>query len=322
MSDQRPAVGVDLGGTKIHSLVATPEGAVLGEDRRLTDAAEGVYAVIGRMAGSVRAALEAAGLELDGICGVGMCTPGPCDTSRGVVTYAPNLAGWVDVPIVARMSKALGVPALLEHDTAAACYGEFRFGAGRGFQHVVYVTLSTGIGGGMIFDGKLYHGASGAAGEVGHLIVDADGPQCGCGNRGCVEALASGIALAREAAGAIAAGRSDVLAEVVGEAEASAEHLHKAALQGDAVSREIIERAGRYAGLGLAAVLNFLNPQALILGGGLLGLGDLYLRPALDAARAATFDQMLADVTITEATLGERAGALGAAALMVEHGPR
>ena len=318
MSGSRLVAGVDLGGTKIRSLVATAEGQVLGEDRCLTQASEGPDAVIGRLVSSVRRALDRAGLGTDGLIGVGIATPGPCDPARGVVTNAPNLPGWHEIPLARTVGEALGVPTLLEHDAAAACYGEYRFGAGREFRHLVYVTLGTGIGGGIIIDGRLYGGASGAAGEVGHLIIDESGPLCGCGNRGCLEAFASGRAIAREAAAALDAGRSPVLAELAGGAPPTAELVHRAALEGEAASRAIIERAGHHLGIGLAGLLNCLNPQALILGGGLLGLGELYLEPALRAAREGAFEQIAADVTISQASLGERAGALGAAILIFE----
>ena len=318
---EEPAAGVDLGGTKIYSLVATPSGEVLGEDRRPTEAPQGRDAVIDRMAGSIRSSLEQAGLATDGIQGVGISAPGPCDPERGVVTRAPNLLGWEEVHVTQAISDRLGAPSLLEHDAAAACYGEFRFGAAQGFRHIVYVTLSTGIGGGIMVDGRVYHGASGAAGEVGHLIVDEDGPLCNCGNRGCVEALGSGLAIAREAAAALEAGRSPHLAEAIRGRVPTAQLVHEAALRADPVSRQIIERAGHYAGLGLAAVLNFFNPEALILGGGLLNMGDLYLGPALRAAREGTFDQVLSDVTIAQAKLGDRSGALGAAALVMDRRP-
>ena len=320
MSGQRLAVGTDLGGTKILSLVATEDGQVLGEHRCLTQASEGPDAVIGRLVASVREALGRAAVAVDEIVGVGISTPGPCDPERGVVTNAPNLPGWQEIPLTRLVSEALGTPAILEHDAAAACYGEYRFGAGRGFRHIVYVTLSTGIGGGIIIDGRLYGGASGAAGEVGHLIVDEDGPLCNCGNRGCVEAFSSGLAIARDAEAALAAGRSPLLGELAGGVPLTAELVHQAALRGDAASLEIIERAGHHLGLGLAGLLNCFNPQLLILGGGLLGLGDLYLEPALRAAREGAFEQIVADVTITEAKLGERAGALGGAALLLHQG--
>lgn len=314
----RPAVGIDLGGTKIHTVVATPDGEVLGEDRRPTLASEGPDAVLGRLIASIRRSLASAGPPSGEIAGVGISSPGPCDPRRGVVTNAPNLPGWHEIPIVRIVSEQLGVPALLENDANAACYGEFRFGAGRGHQHIIYVTLGTGIGGGIIIDGKIYEGASGAAGEVGHIIIDQDGPPCNCGGRGCLEALASGPAIARAAEAAIAAGRSPALAQIAAGTSLTPELVLEAAEGGDAVAREVIEGAGYQLGLGLVSLLNCFDPQALILGGGLLGLGDLYLGPAVRLARERAFAQIVADVTITTATLGERAGALGAAALVMD----
>jgi len=314
----RPAVGIDLGGTKIHTVVATPDGEVLGEDRRPTLASEGPDAVLGRLIASIRRSLASAGPPSGEIAGVGISSPGPCDPRRGVVTNAPNLPGWHEIPIVRIVSEQLGVPALLENDANAACYGEFRFGAGRGHQHIIYVTLGTGIGGGIIIDGKIYEGASGAAGEVGHIIIDQDGPPCNCGGRGCLEALASGPAIARAAEAAIAAGRSTALTQIAAGTSLTPELVLEAAEGGDAVAREVIEGAGYQLGLGLVSLLNCFDPQALILGGGLLGLGDLYLGPAVRLARERAFAQIVADVTITTATLGERAGALGAAALVMD----
>ena len=195
MSDQRLAAGVDLGGTKIYSLVADSEGHVLGEDRRPTNAALGVDSVVERIVASVRAALEHADLEFADVEGLGISTPGPCDPARGLISEAPNL-GWIDVPLVELVRKKVGIRTLLENDAAAAAYGGMRFGAARGKQHVLYVTLGTGIGGGIIIDGRIYRGASGAAGEVGHLVLEPDGPLCNCGSRGCLEALAPGTAIA------------------------------------------------------------------------------------------------------------------------------
>ena len=215
MSDQRLAAGVDLGGTKIYSLVADSEGHVLGEDRRPTNAALGVDSVVERIVASVRAALEHADLEFADVEGLGISTPGPCDPARGLISEAPNL-GWIDVPLVELVRKKVGIRTLLENDAAAAAYGEMRFGAARGKQHVLYVTLGTGIGGGIIIDGRIYRGASGAAGEVGHLVLEPDGALCNCGARGCLEALASGTAIAREAQKAIAEGRSVTMAVIAG----------------------------------------------------------------------------------------------------------
>ncbi len=317
MAERVLAAGVDLGGTKIYSLVADAEGDVLADDRRLTLAAEGTEAVIDRIVGSVRQALDGANVDVNAIVGLGISTPGPCDPQRGIVTEAPNL-GWFDVPLVDLVSEKLGVPALLENDAAAAAYGEMKFGAARGKSHILYVTLGTGIGGGIIIDGKIYGGASGAAGEVGHIVLEPDGVLCNCGARGCLEALASGPAIARDAAAAVAEGRGGVMAKLAGDGELTAELVLEAAQQGDEAAKDVIGRAGRYLGLGLVSLLNVFNPESLILGGGLIGLGDLYLKPAFEAARECGFDQILADVTMTTAELGGRSGALGAAALMIE----
>jgi glucokinase len=322
MSD-RIAVGIDLGGTKILSLVATERGDVLGEDLCATDAADGgPSAVVARIDASVRRALDQAGLTVNDVEGAGISSPGPCDPAKGMVTDAPNLPGFHNIPLARLVSDALGVPTMLENDANAAAYGEFRLGAGQGVRHLLYVTLGTGVGGGIIIDGKVYWGASGAAGEVGHLVVDEHGPPCNCGGHGCVEALASGPAIARAAREEVRAGRSPIMAELTGEGRITAEIVHEAAIRGDAVAREVIERAGHYLGRGLIGLLNVFNPEALILGGGLVNLGDLYLEPALRTAREGAFDQAVADVTISIAKLGGRAGALGAAAIMLDHEPR
>ncbi len=319
---KRLAAGIDLGGTKILSAVMAEDGSVLGEDRCLTLAAEGPDAVVRRIIESLERALVRAEVEAAALEGAGISSPGPLDPWQGIVTEAVNLPGFRNVPLARLVSDACGRPALLEHDAAAAAYGELRFGAGAGFRHLVYVTVSTGIGAGIIIDGRVYRGASGAAGEVGHMSIDEQGPPCNCGSRGCVEAFSSGLAIARQAAEAMAAGRSPLLQELAGGAPPTPELVHEAATRGDAACREVIEEAGRRLGIGLAGVLNCLDPQALIVGGGLTGLGDLYLRPAFEAARGHAFEQNANDVTIGLAKLGDFASALGAAALMLDQEPR
>jgi glucokinase len=313
----RPAVGVDLGGTKIHTVVATPTGDVLGEERVPTLAVDGPAAVLERLTGSIRTALERAGLTSNEIGGIGISSPGPCDPFRGIVTNAPNLPGWIDVPIVEIVRERMGVPVLLENDANAAAFGELRYGAGRGFKHLLYVTLGTGIGGGIIIDGKIYEGASGAAGEVGHITLVEDGPLCNCGSRGCLEALASGPAMARDAAQAIASGADTTMRETASGSTITTEHVLQAAQRGDEVAEKIIRRAGEYLGRGLVGLLNVFDPECLILGGGLLALGDLYIGTAIRMAKERAFAQIVADVTITTAALDTRAGALGAAALVM-----
>lgn len=306
-------VGVDLGGTKILVLVADAEGAVLGSGRVPTLASEGPDAVIGRIAGAVTAAAADAGVPLDQIATGGVSAPGPIDTVAGEITEPPNLPGWHDVPLARLLRDRTGIPFVLENDANCACVGEHRLGAGRGFRHLLYVTISTGIGGGIIIDDRLYAGASGAAGEVGHIGVARKGPSCGAGHVGCLEALASGKAIAERARELIAEGglpRTARLAEH--NPPLSAETVFMASQQGEAEAYGIIREAGHYLGMGLASMVNAFNPQAIVLGGGLTNMGDALLGPALETAQARSFAQSWADVRIVEGELGERAAALGA----------
>ena len=315
-ADARIYTGIDLGGTKIVVLVADAAGKVLGEARMPTRASEGPDAVIARIDECVRAAASGAGIELAAIAGAGVSAPGPIDLSEGVITNPPNLPGWVDVPLARLLAGRLGIPALLENDANCGAVGEHQYGAGRGYRHMLYVTLSTGIGGGIIIDDELYYGASGAAGEVGHIGVSVDGPVCGAGHVGCLEAFSSGTAIANQAREMIAAGglpRTARLAEH--DPPLSAETVYLAGQQGEPEATAIIERAGRYLGIGLASLINTFNPQAIVLGGGLVNMGQTLLAPALETARARAFEQSFGNVRIVEWELGERVAALGAIAV-------
>src|SRR5579883_2574637 len=208
---------VDLGGTKIFAAIVDEHGRIVASERRPTEAALGPDAVIERMVEALRTAAASADLRTEALHAIGVAAAGPVDAKRGMVTNPPNLPGWVEVPLVARVHAALGLPTVLENDANASAVGEHAFGAGRGADDMVYLTISTGIGAGIIIGGRLYAGASGAAGEVGHMTVLPDGPLCGCGRRGCLEAMASGTGIAREGAAAAGAGRSALLAQLAGE---------------------------------------------------------------------------------------------------------
>lgn len=215
--------------------------------------------------------------------------------------------------------EALGLPVALENDANAGALGELRFGAARGLQQVVYLTVSTGIGGGIIIDGRLYRGGQRLRRGVRHMVLDPDGPACGCGNRGCLEALASGSAIAREGRDAAARGESPALARLalsVGRDELTAEHVAEAAAGGDAVAAGIVTRAAGFFGLGLAAIVNALNPEAIIIGGVVSNLGHRFLGPAETAMRERALALPADAVSLRSSALGDRAAALGAVALV------
>ncbi|MBI2724024.1 MAG: ROK family protein [Chloroflexi bacterium] len=308
--------GIDLGGTKILVLIAGADGKILGEERIATMATGGPESVIGRICDTVRDAAKEAGVDVAALRAAGVSAPGPIDVAEGVITDPPNLPGWHNVPLAKIMQERLGVPAMLENDANCQAIAEHQFGAGRGYRNMVFMTVSTGIGGGIIIDDRLYAGASGAAGELGHFSVAAEGPSCGAGHPGCLEAYASGTAIAARAREAIAAGGLPRTARL-GEQNppVSAETVYLAGQQGEAEATAIITAAARYLGMGLASVINAFNPQAIVLGGGLVNMGDTLLGPAVEVARTRSFTQSFIDVRILEGELGGRAAALGAIAV-------
>ena len=282
-------VGVDLGGTKIYTVLATLDGKAQAEVEVPTYAAEGYEQVLGRIAGTVDKVKRLAGLS-GRLLRVGLGAPGPLDIEKGVVYVAPNL-GWRDVPLKASLEALLGVPVFLDNDANLAAWGEFVYGAGKGMRNLVYITVSTGIGGGLVFGGRLYRGAGYGAGEIGHITVLPDGPRCHCGNRGCLEALASGTAVAREAKELIARGGGQgILALAGGAVEAvTAKTVGLAAAQGDAEARELFVNAARWLGIGVAAVLNLLNPEVVVLGGGMMRSAALFWETLQDEVKRRAF---------------------------------
>jgi glucokinase len=309
MTSEGFVAALDLGGTKILSIVADTNMQVVSSDLRPTKADLGPDGVIESMVASVR---EAAGGRT--IRAVGISTAGPCNPETGIVTEAPNLPGWHNVPLARRVSEALGLPAWIENDANAAAIAEHRLGAGRGVSHLVLIALGTGIGGGLVLNGRIYRGASGAAGEVGHMIIVSDGPLCGCGRRGCLEAVASGIALSREAAAIVAREPDGIVARLSKDEEEgpSAITLEHAAAAGDRSAAEAIRQAGLYLGAGLTNLVNIFNPELIAVSGNLRKMPG-YLDVAREVMRSEAFEQSVANVRFRETELGDDAAALGAA---------
>jgi glucokinase len=274
---EQPILAIDLGGTRIRAAYVSPTLAV--SCRRAVDTLdqEGVAAVVDRLCRLASEALDQA--RRDGLpepIGVGIASPGPLDPWRGVVVAPPNLAGWRDVPLTAAVERAVGLPAFLERDTNVAVMAEWRHGAAREARTVIYVTVSTGVGGGIVIDGRPLTGLDGTAGEIGHLTVELDGPPCGDGSPGHVEAIGSGTAIAREGWQLLAEGGAPILARLAAEAGATrpdrdevvdAELVAQAADAGDAACRAVLARAWTAIGAMCAGLVNVFNPEVIVVGG-------------------------------------------------------
>jgi glucokinase len=315
---EAPVVGIDLGGTKIRSVVADTAGTILGEDVRPTDGDGGVDIVLGRMVESAQAAVTTSGLALSAIVAIGVTAPGTVDFDEGILYQPPNLhgPGWDSAPLARLLADRLNRPVFLENDANAAAYGEWRHGAGVGLRQMIYLTVSTGIGAGLILNGQLYRGADGAAGELGHMTIDVNGPPHNCGMVGCLEVLASGTAIARMAHEAVAAGRSEMLASLAAETgELTAHEVDRAADAGDPAAQEILARAAGYLGVGLANYINIFNPEAIVVGGGVTRIGRQFLEPAFDLARSRAFRLPSERVRLVPAALEGRSEVLGVSAL-------
>lgn len=306
---------MDLGGTKILTAVAALDGRWLAEDRRETEVERGPEGVIARILDSLDAALREAEADRTNLAALGVAAPGPIDFARGVILDAPNLPGWHELALAARLGDTLGCPAVLENDANAAALGEHVFGAGRGARHLIYLTVSTGVGGGLVLDGRLYRGATGSASELGHILIDEGGPLCGCGARGCLEALASGTAIAARGTEAVRLGHGDAIAHLAGGGEVSAAHVAAAAAAGDTVAAAIIAHAAHALGLGLADFVNVFNPDVIVIGGGVAKIGSPLLDPALATMRARAFKGPATHVRVLASELGDNAVAAGALVL-------
>ena len=315
----RLIAGVDLGGTNIVVGMVTEDGRSLyGLASQPTPVSEGPDAVIARIATMVRDAVTASrALVRDSVdvLGVGIGAPGPLDTARGIVHLAPNL-GWRNVPLRDRVSAATGLPAALDNDANCAVFGEWWRGAAQGARIVVGITIGTGVGGGIVIDGKLFHGASDAAGEIGHTTIDSTGRRCKCGNYGCLEAYASGPAIASRAVEGIEAGEpSDIPRHVGGDlTKVTAQTVYEAARDGDAFALEVVKDTARFLGTGVANLINIINPEVVVVCGGVTLAGDHLFEPLRAEVKRRAFKPAADACRIVPGALTGTAGVYGAAA--------
>lgn len=313
-------LGVDIGGTKVAAGLVDGSGGILQQARAPMAAngaaSEGLAAVISAIAELGRKFEGRSGLPA-AVGGMGLCAPGPLDPTRGVVINPPNLPCWRNYPLAEEVGKVFGVPVKVDNDANAAALAEARWGAGRGYRNVFYATLGTGIGTGIVFDGRIYHGRTGAAAEGGHVSIDYRGPRCGCGKPGCIEVLASGPAIARRARAKLEQGRSSALLELCrgSLAELSSEMVGEAFARGDGVAREVLLETVDLLALWLGNMVDLLEPEVMVMGGGVAAMLSPLLGEIRGRLPSCCINSRCSEIPLVMARYGADAGIAGGAAL-------
>ena len=311
-------VGLDLGGTKILAGVFTNSLECIGVAKLSTKATRGVDAVVNRIERCIRDAVDEADLSMKQVAGVGIGAPGAVDFDSGTVIFAPNLDGWKDVPLKKSLEKQLNVPVFVENDGNIAVLGVHVTELKSKPKNVVGVFVGTGIGGGLIVNGELYSGFNHTAGEIGHMVIDINGPKCGCGNRGCFEALASRTAIFQKIKAGVKDGEKTLLTEMLGDSleDMRSGDLRKAIRRGDKFVSKVIEGVAEYIGIGVSNLVNILGPDVVVLGGGVMeALSDEMSGIITKTAKEHAMPGTMKGVDIVVSKLGDNAGITGGAVL-------
>jgi len=309
-------VAVDLGGTNISTCLLNGEGRILARDRRPTKTSSGVNEVIGRITSAIEKVIAARKIKLSQIRGIGVGSPGPLDTQTGVIIAPANLIGWKNVPLRDILEKKLKLPVVIGHDAAMATLGEKYYGAGIGVNNLVCATIGTGVGIGIIIEGKLYERSTG---DFGHMIMDRNGPRCNCGGYGCLERLVGGPQIVQRAVERIEGGAKTLISKIVDDNlnNIEAKTVFEAAKKGDPIALEIVEDIGEILGLAITNVVALLNPELFIIGGMIAKAGDILFDSIKKViSKRGYFDQL--EKKIVPAKLGEDAGIMGLAHLVRE----
>jgi glucokinase len=306
-------LALDIGGSKLAAGVIASDGQALGVTLAPTDSSWSPDQLLAKLFAMTDQALGRAENDLPDVAAVGVSFGGPVDFPAGRTVTCHHLAGWEDFPLREAVAQRTGLPVVMDNDANAAALGEATFGAARGCQHVLYLTVSTGIGGGLILNGRVHRGANSMAGEIGHTCVAPGGPCCTCRRRGCLESVASGPAIARAAREALARGEVSRLCAIPPE-ELTAKHVAEAAAT-DVLAARIMACAGDYLGAGIAAAVNLLNPHIVVIGGGVSQAGEVLFRPLREAVKRGAIPVSVRDLPIVPGALGPRGALLGAAAL-------
>ena len=317
---ERPVLAIDIGGTKIAMAIISEQGNVIARQSQPTLSSQGPQAVIERLFSGIDQLLTETRLLPPKLNAISLATAGVIDIRKNLVTKSPNLPGWHNVPLRSLIADKYKLPTYLLNDADAAALGEHHFRAGRRPNTLILLTLGTGIGGGIIIDGKLYLGSTGSAAEIGHMVIEASGPVCSCGRSGCLEALACGTAVAREAINRIRRGGQSALIKMVGGKieNITAETVHMAAKEGDELAKEVIDQAAYYLGIGVVNLVNIFNPEMVVIGGSMADMGDLLLQPVRLMVAERAFPLYAQTVQIVPAQLGNDAGLFGAAIYALE----
>jgi glucokinase len=311
-------LAMDIGGTKLAAGVVSASGRVLAESVRLTDPGSQPPEVVEILFALAEDAISAADTEWRALAALGLSFGGPVDFPAGTTVTCHHLPGWERVALRDLLVERSGLPTVMDNDANAAGLGEVVFGAGQGTAHALYVTVSTGIGAGLVLDGRIYRGANSMAGELGHTLVAPEGPPCACGRIGCLEAVASGPAIARLAREALESGVDSAL-QAVPLTDLTAQHVSEAAGH-DTLAARVMAQAGEYLGLAIASAVNLVNPEVVVVGGGVSQAGEVLLRPLRDAVQRHAVPDNAKGLRILGGQLGNRGGLLGAAALALREG--
>ncbi len=310
-------VGIDLGGTELKIGIIDERGTILYKDAFKTDVSQSGPRMVEYMAQCARTVTERAGLALKDLTGIGIGSPGLLDPEKGQLKIVVNIPTLNDVYVAPEISRILGVPVYLDNDVNAMALGEMYYGAAKGYRDVICLTLGTGVGGGLIFEGALYRGASFTAGEIGHLSIDPDGLYCPCGNYGCLERYVGRDGIVTRAKSYLSKGMKSTIGDHLDNGEITPRAISKAAEAGDALAIEVLAETGKILGIAMASLTNVLNPQVFVIGGGIANAGDLILEPARRELKKRAYTIPAQAVQVLQAKLRNDAGIVGSASLAV-----
>jgi len=322
LSNKKYVIGIDLGGTTVTAIITNKSGKIIRETRFLTHGLKGPSFVIKNIADNVKKLVSDSGLTMKHIWRAGMGSPGPLDSKKGIIINAVNLPGWKNIKLKKTLEKELGTGVGVDNDANCAAYGEKWMGAAKNCDDVVALTLGTGVGGGIIIGGRLIRGTNCNAAEIGHMSLNPDGITCKCGAKGCFEQYASASAIANSARRKIKSGRKSKITEMVkgNLNKIDSKVVYEALMNKDKVAQETWDEFIKYLGAGIANVLNCINPEVVVIGGGVINAGDKLFRPLNRAVKSQAFDAVYGAAKIVPAKLGQKAGAIGAAGLVIFEG--